>query len=79
MIRARFKRDGRDVLLLGLDDENVRRLTAGQPIFVDGTKNLLAPVDVLIMHGRTLDDVLAELRAAGVEMPSGTTGAKERA
>ena len=70
MIRARFKRNGRDVVLLGLDEENIRRLTAGQPIFVDGQYKLGVPVDFTIVYGTTLQDVINQLQEAGFELPT---------
>lgn len=60
MIRARLSNGD---FLFGLDAENVRRLTEGQPIVVD-----LHPLGgehrVCIMYGRTLDDIRRELEAA---------------
>ena len=69
MIRAvSTKRDGGKILVLGVDDENVKRLTSGKPIFVEG-EPLGLPVDVVILHGRTLQDVLNELKDSGIELP----------
>ncbi len=71
MIRATAKtKSGRTLLVLGIDAENVRRLTAGRPIYVDGTAHGLAVSgDVMILYGETLDDVVRELESAGVAMP----------
>jgi hypothetical protein len=60
MIRARLSNGS---FLLGLDAENIRRLTSGKPILVDlfgmgGTDRFM------ITYGETLDDIKAELEAA---------------
>lgn len=69
MIRAIQKRpDGSVLLLLGVDDTNIERLTSGKPIHVEGAM-LGIPVDVVIMHGHTMQDVVDELKASGIEVP----------
>lgn len=68
MIRAvATKKDGRKLLILGVDRTNIERLTSKQPIMVQGNQfGLDLPVDILIMFGETLDDVATELRQSGV-------------
>lgn len=85
MIRGLFRRDksGRVVVLLGVNDEDIRRLTAGEYIHVKadelGARGVGAirreeipdvACDVLIVHGPTYRDVVQTLRAAGIEMPA---------
>ncbi len=73
MIRAvATKKDGTKLLVLGLDDENVRRLKAGQPIRVQGDQLGLPGIEVVLMHGPTAQDIVEKFRAAGIEMPEGS-------
>lgn len=46
---------GRQMLIVGLTDENIARLTAGQPVQLSLDTNGLniAPIDVVIAHDRT--------------------------
>lgn len=69
MIRAlTTQKDGRKMLILGVDRINIERLTSKQPIIVRGGQfGMDLPMDVLIMFGETLDDVAAELRQNGFE------------
>jgi hypothetical protein len=70
MIRAVKKRsDGTFLLLLGVDDHNIEQLTSGHPIHVEGGPLGIPEVNVMIVHGHTLQDVLDELKANGVEVP----------
>jgi len=66
VIRAVLRlEDGRALLLLGLDRENITRLTGGQPILVEGLKHgLNLPVDFAIFSGETLKDVGREIAEA---------------
>lgn len=68
MIRAlATQKDGRKLLILGVDRTNIDKLTSKQPIIVRGDQfGLDLPVDFLIMFGETLDDVATELRQSGV-------------
>ncbi len=62
--------NGRLLLVLGLDGENMRRLQAGDPILVDGNAYGLGyPGDVLIVAGGTSADVVRGLQAIGLEPP----------
>jgi len=61
--------DGTKLVLLGLDDENVARLTGDQPIKVDCAELGLPGVIVTIVHGKTLDDIIARLETMGVRVP----------
>jgi len=54
MIRAgATKPDGGKIILLGISDENVKRLIDGKPIFVAGSTVGVANVEIVIFHGRT--------------------------
>lgn len=69
MIRAVVTRsNGRRVLVLGIDDVNVKRLTEGQPIHVDGLLEGLN-FEVIILYGSTLQDIVEDLRKTGLEVP----------
>lgn len=69
MIRAVMTKDnGGQAVILGVDDENVRRLTAGDPILVQG-EALGIPIDIFILHGATTEAVLDKLRGAGFSVP----------
>lgn len=73
MMRAVIKgATGRPLLVLGLDRENVLRLTAGKPIDIDGEEHGMGlPMDIFILFGESLQDIADELRAAGIEFPQG--------
>ncbi len=55
--------DGQPLLVLGLSGENMTRLMAKEPIVLDLDTLGLPGVRVLIVGGRTEDDILADLRA----------------
>lgn len=59
MLRARLSNGA---FVLGLDDENIKRLTAGHPIIVC-LAQLGGTDDVIIMHGASLEAIKAELEA----------------
>jgi hypothetical protein len=67
------KADGTPILLLGVTGESVTRIVAGEPIRVaaDEVEAMSLPrVEVVIMYGKTHQDVVDQLRAAGL-MASG--------
>jgi hypothetical protein len=72
MIKAAGKTAfGTPVLFLGLSGENVTRLAAGEPIRVgaDAMAALGLPqVEVILHYGRTEDDIVAELKAHGMQI-----------
>lgn len=56
-------------LSLGLDAENIRRLTNGQPIHIE-LEQLGGTDKILIMAGETLADVAKEIEeATGITLP----------
>ena len=56
MIKAKIHREGKDLVLLGIDAENVRRLQDDKPILVKG-KSIGIDADIWIVYGETLDDI----------------------
>lgn len=60
--------NGRPLIGLGIEEGNVNRLKAGQPIMVDG-RSLGIDVDIAIHYGATINDLIEQLRAAGVQLP----------
>jgi hypothetical protein len=66
MIRATGRmKDGRLFLLLGVDRENINRLTSGKPIVCKG-ESVGIERDVIIVFGETLKDVETELTSIGI-------------
>ena len=51
------------LFIFGLDAENIRRLTSGQPIMISFAELGLTD-DFAIMYGETLDDIKRELESA---------------
>lgn len=68
MLRARTK-DG--LCILGLDAENIRRLTTGQPILVS-LSQLGGTDDVMICYGETLEQIQRDLEKATGPFPRPT-------
>ena len=66
MIRATGRmKDGRLFLLLGVDRENINRLTSGKPIVCKG-ESVGIDRDVIIVFGETLKDVKIQLEGFGI-------------
>lgn len=59
---------GKRLLLLGVERENINRLTAGKPIFVNGEAMQIG-FDVAVMFGETLADCYAEMEKHGLGIP----------
>lgn len=57
-----------NLLVLGLDAENVKRLQDGQPIVFDA-RIFGAPMDISIVVGTTLDDIRNDLKVVGIDLP----------
>jgi hypothetical protein len=62
------QKNGRKLVMLGLDRANVDRLVGGKPIRLDG-KEVGIDVGVALLFGETYMALAAELRAAGLEVP----------
>lgn len=61
MIKLAMRRRGRPVVGLGLSDENVRRLTGGEPIMLNLKELGLSNIDLFIFHGATEADMRGDL------------------
>jgi hypothetical protein len=69
MLKARMSNG---MFVLGIDAENVKRLTTGKPIVVS-LAEIGGTDDVMIMYGETLDALKKELEAAtGGPLPAPT-------
>lgn len=75
MIKARgTHRDGQPVVILGLTDQNLERMRAGQPIAFHGGADLGLECHVMIMWGPSEPAIARELGIYGVKVPqSGET------
>lgn len=70
MIKARgVDKGGNPLVILGLSGENFTRLMAKEPILFDLSELGLPATTVLIVGGRTEDDITADLRQHGL-LPS---------
>jgi hypothetical protein len=59
---VKFKATGdRNLIGLGLSEENVKRLKEGMPIFIEKEK-LEIPFDILIFYGKTEKDIENDLK-----------------
>lgn len=61
-----IKAGGPNVVLLGLSERNVELLKLGKPIQFDGKEIGIPGKKVFIMYGETEEDILDELRRAGI-------------
>ena len=72
MIKAAGKTGlGLPLLLLGLSGENVTRLTAGEPIRIQGADMAalgFPPMEIVIHYGRTEREIVDELKAHGIKL-----------
>lgn len=62
--------DGRALVILGLSGENMARLMAAEPITFDLADLGLPPTQVVIVGGRTEDDIAGQLREQGLLPPA---------
>lgn len=73
MIRMTGKSaDGREFVLLGVDRENITRLTAGKPI-ICRAESVGIERDVMVVFGEGLQDVADELAKTGITIPANDT------
>lgn len=57
MIKAKGRNpDGTDIVILGITEDNVKRLQAGNPILVHG-KDMDIPFDIMIEYGAKKEDL----------------------
>lgn len=66
MIKATGTFKGKPTLLIGLSGENMTRLMADEPIRFDMAEFGLPSITMLIVGGRTEDDITEQLRTAGL-------------
>lgn len=72
MVIALLEGGTRPVLMLGLTEENVKRLKLGQPIHVTRDKHGEAipdSMDLAILYGKDSDELMNLLRSAGSVRP----------
>lgn len=60
MLKAKIKNGP---YIFGLDAENIKRLTAGQPILIN-MEEIGGTGEIMIMYGETLSDIKNELESA---------------
>lgn len=67
--------DGKQVVLLGLTLDNVRRLVNGKPVLVHGRDlkdgGFPEHIDIVIMYGDDIESIMGELSEAGIAVPGG--------
>jgi len=59
MIKAKLGNGG---ILLGLSNENIKRLKRGMPIKINLSELGLEPRELYIVHGKTEKDIMKDLR-----------------
>lgn len=60
--------DGRPILVVGIDAENVDRLTHDQPMVIDLKDLPAGDAKVLVVYKPTLDEVLQALCQSGIKI-----------
>lgn len=65
MIKAKGTKKGKEILLLGLSDMNVKKLQQGLPIVIERAEIDL-PFDIIIFYGKTEEDMIEILADAGM-------------
>jgi hypothetical protein len=61
--------DGKRIVILGITEENVRRLRDGKPIHVHGDEVGAPDVTIFIMYGKDNKDVARQLEETGFRLP----------
>lgn len=63
MLKAKaFRDDGSPMAIIGLTHENLSRLVADEPIMFDMAEMDLPPLRVVIITGKTEDEIVEKLR-----------------
>lgn len=73
-LKVRIEKDGdidQQLVVLGLSDINIQRLTNDKPVFVRG-EELKIEHDIVIVHGRTEQDIVKSLTLLGIIPPGAT-------
>jgi hypothetical protein len=69
MIHALIERNGRTLLIIGLEEEEMRQLRQGGPIVIDGTENgMECSVDTLVLSGPTAEHITRRLAGMGITL-----------
>jgi hypothetical protein len=79
MIRYRFngsEKHPEPIAFIGLSDENLTRLRAGQPIRVAAHDPLGLAIELVIYHGHSVVEMTHELETHGFIPPGSTAKAK---
>jgi hypothetical protein len=64
--------------ILGLDAENIKRLQAGQPIMKSLAEVSETDIDICIMYGNTVQDIVNYIeKETGLKMPEQTAVAEK--
>jgi hypothetical protein len=63
VIKATGQYAGRPLVILGLSGENMTRLMADEPISINLADLGLEPMQMLIVGGRTEDEIAAQLKS----------------
>jgi hypothetical protein len=63
-------KEGQKFVLLGVDRENINRLTSGKPIFCKGS-SIGLEFDISIIFAETLQELSDQLAAGGMTFPKG--------
>lgn len=66
MIKMRATIKKQDVVIFGLDRNNVEAMMQNKPIMFDGTEVALPGIKVIMIAGETLEDLKQDLRAIGL-------------
>jgi hypothetical protein len=70
VLKASFEgKDGRKIMLLGLEKANVTRLKEGHPIKFDAKEMTGTELDVIIFYEDTTELMVERLKEAGLVLP----------
>ncbi|MFY3742114.1 MAG: hypothetical protein HMLIMOIP_002578 [Candidatus Nitrosomirales archaeon] len=69
MIKGRVRMGTRELIVLGLDAESIRRLKDNKPILFKGEEIGIPNINFTILVGDTLDDIKEDLRCLGIKVP----------
>lgn len=66
MIKSRGVKNGRPYIWLGLEEENIKRLKQGKPIFFDMGEIGIENFDMLISYGKNQQAIMQDMGIVGV-------------
>jgi hypothetical protein len=61
--------NGKTILGLGLQIENIKLLMDGKPIIIDGSKMEIGNIEIAIFYGTTQQEMINMLREGGIKLP----------